>query len=561
MAKKNKTTQKKASFEKKIRRSMMLLILVIIISIVGNVLFMFYKIAQSIENSNAKTGNAVVQISSDTNDSQIRDKLLRLTKEKAIEANEGFQILKYTVNIIKENAEQLYENEDDYGSVKVYPPLKNNADVLSVQVTYSASVTPNDSAIQKEQGLIGNLGALLYSINDNNSRISSCYFATESGIMLQADRLAAYQFDENGKVMTFEAKERPWYMPATKTNDVYFTDAIHDADTGEYAIIGSAPVYNDGKLVGVAGAGMYLTDFESVIADAKLSESGAAFIIDNNGNLIISTDKDYAWKSNDGELVNLLKDKSELSDELSLFLSNKSDSISIINLNGKEYYISCSLLKTVGWGFVSLLPVSEVNATTLQLVDKLEEISKDTNSEMLGGLNMAVMIWVATIAVLIILITLYVRRMTARLLKPIKGLTKKVRAVDGDHLEFEWENRTGDDIDELGLSFLRMTESVKQYIKDITAITAEKERIGAELSVATKIQEDMLPIVFPAFPDREEFDVFATMKPAKEVGGDFYDFFFVDEKHIALVIADVSGKGVPAALFMVIAKTLIKNRA
>ena len=89
----------------------------------------------------------------------------------------------------------------------------------------------------------------------------------------------------------------------------------------------------------------------------------------------------------------------------------------------------------------------------------------------------------------------------------------------------------------------------------------EKERIGAELNVATQIQADMLPRIFPAFPERNEFDLFASMAPAKEVGGDFYDFFLVDDDHIALVMADVSGKGVPAALFMVIAKTLIKNRA
>ena len=89
----------------------------------------------------------------------------------------------------------------------------------------------------------------------------------------------------------------------------------------------------------------------------------------------------------------------------------------------------------------------------------------------------------------------------------------------------------------------------------------EKQRISAELNVATQIQADMLPRIFPAFPDRKEFDIYATMDPAKEVGGDFYDFFLIDHDHLGMVMADVSGKGVPAALFMVIAKTLIKNRS
>jgi sigma-B regulation protein RsbU (phosphoserine phosphatase) len=106
-----------------------------------------------------------------------------------------------------------------------------------------------------------------------------------------------------------------------------------------------------------------------------------------------------------------------------------------------------------------------------------------------------------------------------------------------------------------------MDDELRTYIRELGAVTAEKERIGAELNIATKIQASMLPRIFPPFPEREEFELYASMNPAKEVGGDFYDFFFVDKDHLALVIADVSGKGVPAALFMVIAKVLIKNFA
>ncbi|WP_414469037.1 SpoIIE family protein phosphatase [Methanobacterium sp. ACI-7] len=118
-----------------------------------------------------------------------------------------------------------------------------------------------------------------------------------------------------------------------------------------------------------------------------------------------------------------------------------------------------------------------------------------------------------------------------------------------------------DEVGILALSFQKMIGDLKIYIKNLEEITAEKERINTELNVARKIQADMLPRKFPAFPDRDEFDVYASNIPAKEVGGDFYDFFLIDENHLAIVIADVSGKGVPAALFMVIAKTLIKNYA
>ena len=116
--------------------------------------------------------------------------------------------------------------------------------------------------------------------------------------------------------------------------------------------------------------------------------------------------------------------------------------------------------------------------------------------------------------------------------------------------------------DEIGLladAIDSMEDQVDHYVRDITRITAERERIAAELSLAEDIQTAMLPHLFPPFPDRKEFELYAVMDPAREVGGDFYDFFLVDDDHLCLVIADVSGKGVPAALFMTMSKTIIQN--
>jgi sigma-B regulation protein RsbU (phosphoserine phosphatase) len=98
------------------------------------------------------------------------------------------------------------------------------------------------------------------------------------------------------------------------------------------------------------------------------------------------------------------------------------------------------------------------------------------------------------------------------------------------------------------------------YVENLTTFTADKERIVTELSLAGKIQEASIPNEFPAFPDREDFDIFCAMDPAREVGGDFYNFYFVDDDHLALVIGDVSGKGIPAALFMMVTNILISDR-
>ena len=119
--------------------------------------------------------------------------------------------------------------------------------------------------------------------------------------------------------------------------------------------------------------------------------------------------------------------------------------------------------------------------------------------------------------------------------------------------------RTGDEIEVLAESFAKQSARTALYIDQIRRVTAEKERIEAELDMASRIQGSQLPRLFPPFPDRKEFGLFASMTPAKEVGGDFYDFFMIDHDHMGFVMADVSGKGVPAALLMMVSRVLIKS--
>lgn len=120
---------------------------------------------------------------------------------------------------------------------------------------------------------------------------------------------------------------------------------------------------------------------------------------------------------------------------------------------------------------------------------------------------------------------------------------------------------TEDEIQLLGENLNRMTSELIAYMGNLRQVTAEKERISAELDVATNIQLSMLPCIFPAFPERTEFDIYAKLAVAREMGGSFYDFFLVDQTHLAVIAGEIQGKGVPAALLMMITKTLIKNYA
>ena len=158
-----------------------------------------------------------------------------------------------------------------------------------------------------------------------------------------------------------------------------------------------------------------------------------------------------------------------------------------------------------------------------------------------------------------------VLRLTQSLLRPIHVIT-------GEATRFAAENvqtgekltntiRSKDEIGQLADAIDRMELQVHDYVSHLTRVTAEKERISTELSLAARIQMDMIPSVFPAFPDRTDFDIYASVEPAREIGGDFYNFFLIDDTHLCAIIADVSGKGVPAALFMMASTIVLVDNA
>ena len=193
--------------------------------------------------------------------------------------------------------------------------------------------------------------------------------------------------------------------------------------------------------------------------------------------------------------------------------------------------------------------------------DRYEEIRSSAiaafDNEMFHARNILVLLVVFIVAVGMIAAF----SITGRIIDPLNTITRRVASLGVRNRQFKMEDvyRTGDEIEVLAESFAKQSALNMLYIDQIRHVTAEKERISAELDMASKIQASQLPRLFPAFPNRREFSLFASMTPAKEVGGDFYDFFMVGTDHIALVMADVSGKGVPAALLMMVARVLIKS--
>ena len=159
-------------------------------------------------------------------------------------------------------------------------------------------------------------------------------------------------------------------------------------------------------------------------------------------------------------------------------------------------------------------------------------------------------------------------------IRPLQKITESIRSYtqskDSERIISELEeNLNGfkgfalrsNEIGQLSADVADMTREIDDYIDRIETINAEKKKIEVELDLAARIQLSVLPDIFPPFPERNEFDIFALMDPARSVGGDFYDFFLIDEDHLGIVIADVSGKGIPAALYMMVAKAVMQNNA
>lgn len=210
------------------------------------------------------------------------------------------------------------------------------------------------------------------------------------------------------------------------------------------------------------------------------------------------------------------------------------------------------------WHITTLVPILDSNDDVAGLLC----IQRPINEIYKARIPYLITIVISTIVLVLLASAFAVFFMKKQLIGPI-------RKVSFEATRFAQENKKGEELGDissfeelanLAKSIDTMETDMVNYMENLTVITAEKERIGTELALASDIQTGSIPNTFPAFPDRTDFDIFASMDPAKEVGGDFYNFFLVDNDHLAMVIGDVSGKGVPAALFMMVSNILASVR-
>lgn len=203
-------------------------------------------------------------------------------------------------------------------------------------------------------------------------------------------------------------------------------------------------------------------------------------------------------------------------------------------------------------------PVFDSNGELAAMVEAdytLSHLESEINSYMLKVILFLIVSLLVILVIMLQVVRLYVTSPLTKLNHYVDSYEKSEFTQKA--LTFRQEN----EIKWLADSFCTMQERIQNYIENLTKVTTDKERMQAEVNVAKQIQMDMLPTTFPAFPDRNEFDIYAVVNPVKKGGSNFYDFFMVDSSHLAIVIGDVSGCGIPATIFAIITRTHIKNYA
>ena len=483
--------------------------------------------------------SSMLRIKGDSEDALIRQmnqNLLNVVKDKAALADSELGKYADSIQDFAAYIHGLYRSPENYVQREVLPPDAANAGICTMQ-RYMADADVSGEDTAQERALLGNLEQVWAPVfSGSGDIITTIYVGTESGFLLSYDERSDLGVEPGSDESYFDYYQSSWYTSARDAGGVVFTDTYPDSYGRGLMISCASPFYDESdRFAGVVCMDILIGDLTSHVIDVDLGEGAYAFLVSGSGDIIASAVMEGA----DAAFENILDASSAVYEASGPIMSGETGAM----LSGGVYY-AYTPVSSANWKFCVHIPESLVLAP----VKAMER-----------NIVAAIFAFVAALALIILCVVLMVRRFSRNLTDPLIALGTDVQTISSGDLDYRAEIRSNDEIGDLAESFNRMAASLKQHIENLTAVTAEKERIGAELDVATHIQKSMLPCIFPAFPDRKEFDVYATMNPAKEVGGDFYDFFMVDETHLAVVMADVSGKGVPAALFMVIGKTLIKD--
>ena len=518
------------------------------------------KLTDVVGDAREQQQQSIEKVSGDTMHQVIDASMTKSNAFQAYIADDMFLDLKTDVATMRSLATGLFTHRDSISRAVVELPDPSKEGEFTAQVLYEEGV---DYKKSDDLGVAGLMADVMIAMCEESEYLDNCFIGMADGTVLCVDDHSANKFNEDGTLPYFPVRERPWYVGAVEAGDIRFSGAEYDTYTDRICIECSAPVYADGELVAVVGSDLFLDAMDAYVRSSS-ENGGYICVINDHGQVIFVPENNGVFNmqmSDDAEDLRNSDDK-ELADFVATALKEQTG-LKIVNVGGKEYYMTGAPIPTIGWAAVSFINKDITEMPVQMMMTEYDHINAEASVKFEEGKSYTKQTTLVSIAVILVLGSVSALILAGRIVKPVERMTERMSEINGTDLAFEMEDiyRTKDEIEVLAESFAELSKRTLQYIDRITKITAEKERIGAELELATRIQADMLPNIFPAFPERPEFDIYATMTPAKEVGGDFYDFFLVDDDHLGMVMADVSGKGVPAALFMMMSKILVNNYA
>ncbi|MBM3858883.1 MAG: HAMP domain-containing protein [Verrucomicrobia bacterium] len=368
----------------------------------------------------------------------------------------------------------------------------------------------------------------------------------------EAEKCAPYFYRKEGRLAFsdlaaehYNYPARDWYTAAKERGRPTWSEPYFDAGGGEtWMVTYSVPFHRERngrrEFAGVVTADVQLDHLSGIVSDIKLYGSGYAFLISRRGQYISYPQREVMFR----ESIFSRAEKTG---------SQQHQEIGQRMIRGEEGVVRVSSrhLGRMSWLYFAPVPSSGWSVG-IQFAE--DEVLAD-----LRVMNRTVLVIGAIGFGLLFAAVVFV---AARVIEPIRQLAQQTREIAKGNLDLQIPRvNSRDEVGDLTQSFENMRVALKEYIANLAHTSAAKERIESELKIAHTIQRNFLPKRFPPFPDKLQFDLYAHLEAAREVGGDLYDFFLLDDDHLFFSIGDVAGKGVPAALFMAVSKTLIKGVA
>ena len=492
-------------------------------------------------------------------ESLIRERLLEQAQVTALQVSQELGILDDAENIGK-MAEKILEHPEDYAPRHLSEAMERTIAANKAYIYYSPGVREElatQPALAEKFALLANITDTLEYLSYFYAGGSVCYLASEDGCFIRADAAPEGQttlvYDEASFLRSYDFRERPWYIAGKQTKVPMFTD-VYESTAGKLEMSSVMPFYDHGEFAGVVGVAMTLESLHSYIT-AK--DNDIDFVTNRYGQIIISSREDGVLSISD-RFTDLRESPQEDLAAVAREMTEGKNGTSTVMVDGKEYYLVFMPIPNLeGYSCAALTDKEAALAPTRIARETVKKISEGFSTSVDHIFRERISHIGILFGIIFIALIFISGKMAHKFVRPILILTEGVKKIAMGNLDTRISVRTGDEIEALSDSVNAMATDLKSYI----AHAKESERIEGELEGARKIQAGILPNIFPEFGNLKEIDLHASMTPAKEVGGDFYDFYWLGKQHLVVTIADVSGKGIPASLFMVISKAILKKCA